>query len=92
MAINLRLSFHRALERLRPKSFAQEVSYLTTQAFLRLNDLGLSLEREVDHDIVNAVDYAPRKALHDETSRRYISLFDTLVALQTLADKHNGRR
>lgn len=92
MAINLRLSYHRALARLRPTSFAQEVSYLTSQAFLRLNDLGLSLESQVDHDLANAIDDKPRKAFQDEMNRRFIALFDTLVALQTLADKKNGRR
>jgi hypothetical protein len=92
MAINLLLSFQHALARLRPKSFAHEVSDLTAQAFHRLNRLGLSLENQVDDDIVHAVHDERRKALHDEASRRYIDLFDTLLALQALADKNNGRR
>lgn len=92
MAINLRLSFQHALARLRPKSFAHEVSILTAQAFDRLNRLGLSLEGHADLDIALALDDHRRKKLQDEASTRYLALFDILLALQALADKNSGRR
>lgn len=92
MAINLPLFFRNALQRLRPIGFANEVSILTHQAFHRLNRLGVTLEGHVDHDIALALDDRRRKALHDEASDRYIALFDTLLALQALADKHKKPR
>ncbi len=92
MAINLPLVFRNAFQRLRPVSFADEVSALTGQAFHRLNRLGLTLEGHVDLDLYLAQDEQRQKALYDEAGTRYIALFDTLLALQALADKHRKPR
>lgn len=88
MAINAPLYLRNALARLRPTPFADEVSALTRQAFDRLHRVGVTLERHYDHHVALAGDEQRRKALNDEANERLIALFDTLLALQALADKH----
>lgn len=91
MAIQLPLFFRNALERLRPTSFADEVSALTHQAFDRLHRMAMTLEGQVDLDLAMALHDERRKTFQDEANRRYIDLFDTLLALQALADKHKKK-
>lgn len=88
MAIQLPLSFRNALARLRPVTFADEVSALTRQAFHGLSRLGIAMYGHIDHGRVLALDDPRRKALLDVADERYVALFETLLALQALADKH----
>lgn len=88
MAIQLPLSFRNALTRLRPVTFADEVSALTRQAFYGLGRLGTAMYGYIDHDRALALDDPRRKALHDDADERYVALYETLLALQALVDKH----
>jgi hypothetical protein len=88
MAIKLPLFIRNAIARRHPVSLADEVSDLTGQAFHRLNRLGAAMDSHVGQDMALALDEHSRNALHVEANQRYLALFDTLLALQSLADKH----